>query len=324
MTLRSLLRIAVLVLAGAAWRRPGLPRRTPSVPVPANVTAEGLPPIPAAIATRLAPYGQFRRAQLLSWHATRREMLVTTTTDKVMQVHAVAAPGAAPKALTDVAGGVTVAAAYSPRRRRLVRLPQGSRCARDAPALAAERRCSRRCILTDGTSRNGTPAWSPKSGRIAFDSNKRNGKDRDIYVMDPKDPATMRMLVEVSGSWYVAAWSPDDTQHHRGRDAAGQQHRARGRSTCERQADAAHRATTFRRSGRRSSTRPDGRAIYAVSNRESEFAARVAAPHGHVDGADEGRRLGRSRPPSRRTARRSRWCSIATPPAGSSCSTRGR
>ncbi|CAN5769298.1 S9 family peptidase [soil metagenome] len=65
-------------------------------------------------------------------------------------------------------------------------------------------------LLTDGKSRNGLPAWSRTSGRIAFDSNRRNGRDRDIYVVDPKDPSSSRMVAEVSGSWEVWGWSPDD------------------------------------------------------------------------------------------------------------------
>ena len=65
-------------------------------------------------------------------------------------------------------------------------------------------------LLTDGASRNGVPAVSGRSGRLAFDSNRRNGKDRDLYVRDPRDPSSSRMFSEVSGSWEVKAWSPDD------------------------------------------------------------------------------------------------------------------
>jgi dipeptidyl aminopeptidase/acylaminoacyl peptidase len=57
---------------------------------------------------------------------------------------------------------------------------------------------------------NGLPVFAPKSGRIAFESNRRNGKDRDIYVLDPKDPTSSRMVMEVTGSWYVGAWAPDE------------------------------------------------------------------------------------------------------------------
>ncbi len=290
--LHSLLRTAVLVLAGAALATPaGLAGQDAVIPVPANVRAEGLPPIPAAIATRLATYGQFRRAQLLAWHATRREMLVTTTTEKVMQVHAVGSPGAAPKVLTNVAGGVTVAAAYSPLGGDWF-VYRKDPDARETHQLWRQEPGAAPVILTDGTSRNGTPAWSAKSGRIAFDSNKRNGKDRDIYVMDPKDPSTMRMLSQVSGSWYVAAWSPDDT-------TIIAVEMLPGNNTALWSVDVA--------SGKR--TRADrglvsvdlvlnsvlGRRPRHLCGQQPRvrIRARVAAPDGDVDGTHEGRRLGR-------------------------------
>ena len=41
--------------------------------VPPNITAEGLPPIPASTADTLAPYASSRRAMLLGWHPRDRQ-----------------------------------------------------------------------------------------------------------------------------------------------------------------------------------------------------------------------------------------------------------
>ena len=39
------------------------------------------------------------------------------------------------------------------------------------------------------------------------------GADRDLYVMDPANPPSDRMMLQVSGGgWGVADWSPDDTK----------------------------------------------------------------------------------------------------------------
>jgi dipeptidyl aminopeptidase/acylaminoacyl peptidase len=55
--------------------------------------------------------------------------------------------------------------------------------------------------------------WSHTGDRFAYASTRRNGSDRDIYVMDPSNPATDRRLLELSGGgWGVADWSPDDRQ----------------------------------------------------------------------------------------------------------------
>ena len=73
----------------------------------------------------------------------------------------------------------------------------------------------RTTVLTDGRSLNGTPVWSHRSNLIAFESTRRGGHggaDRDLWVMDPKDPASARLVSEVTGRWSVADWSPDDTE----------------------------------------------------------------------------------------------------------------
>src|SRR5687768_6039262 len=267
--MRPLLRIAMLLLAGA-----GLAAQATSVPVPASVTAEGLPPIPASIAKRLAPYAQFRRAQLLSWHGARRQMLVSTITGKAVQVHAVDAPGGAPRPVTDVAGGVPGglpgAASHSPAGGDWF-IVRKDTAAAETYQLWRHDSSGEPVLLTDGKSRNGAPAWSKKSGRIAFDSNRRNGKDRDIYVLDPKDPSTSRLLLEVSGSWYVAGWSPDDktiiaVEMLPGNDTALWLVEV---ATGKRTPLTNDKVASIWSSAHYAS---DGREIYAVSNRDSELA----------------------------------------------------
>jgi dipeptidyl aminopeptidase/acylaminoacyl peptidase len=70
-------------------------------------------------------------------------------------------------------------------------------------------------LLTDSTSQNGLPVWSRRSGLIAFDSTRRrghDGADRDLWVMNPLDPSSARLVSEVQGNWSVADWSPDDSE----------------------------------------------------------------------------------------------------------------
>lgn len=200
-----LVRFTALFLAGGVLAGQGA-----ALPVPANVKADGLPPIPASLASKLAPYGQFRRATLLSWHPKNLEMLVSATTASAPQVHLVESAGGAPLQLTSFKEGVPGAASFSPVADWYVfRKDTG---AAETHQLWRSNGDGEPILLTDGKSRNGVPVWSNKAGMIAFDSNRRNGKDRDLYVLDPKDPSTSRMLTEVAGSWYAAAWSPDDRQ----------------------------------------------------------------------------------------------------------------
>ena len=74
-----LLSLAGLPVSGIGSAAQG-PQATPAavLPVPPNVKAQGLSPIPASIPEALAPYGAFRRAMFLGWHPTRREILIST------------------------------------------------------------------------------------------------------------------------------------------------------------------------------------------------------------------------------------------------------
>jgi dipeptidyl aminopeptidase/acylaminoacyl peptidase len=67
-------------------------------------------------------------------------------------------------------------------------------------------------MFTDGgRSQNGGAVWSNAGGRLAYGSTRRNGRDRDVYVVDPHDKATERRVLEVEGGgWAAVDWSPDD------------------------------------------------------------------------------------------------------------------
>jgi dipeptidyl aminopeptidase/acylaminoacyl peptidase len=65
-------------------------------------------------------------------------------------------------------------------------------------------------LLTDGRSRNQINAWSRDGALIGFSSTRRNGVDADLYVMDPRDPSTTRMVLESrGGGWALVGFSAD-------------------------------------------------------------------------------------------------------------------
>ena len=74
---------------------------------------------------------------------------------------------------------------------------------------------------------------------MAFGSTRRNGADRDIYVMDPRDPATTRRVLEVKGGgWGPTDWSPDDTKLLVDRGHLGQRELRLGGGRRDRREDA--------------------------------------------------------------------------------------
>jgi len=60
-------------------------------------------------------------------------------------------------------------------------------------------------MLTDGSSRNGAVLWDRSGDRIAFQSTRRNGASNDIWLMDPEDKDSARVVLpSPDGTW----WGP--------------------------------------------------------------------------------------------------------------------
>ncbi len=62
-------------------------------------------------------------------------------------------------------------------------------------------------LLTSESERAAFGAFEPDGPRIAYVSTRRNGTDSDVYLMDPLDPRSDRLILEVEGTWGVVGWS---------------------------------------------------------------------------------------------------------------------
>ena len=191
----------------------GLTAQAPAIIAPnENLVAEGLPPIPATLAGEVRRYTESRGANLANWHPQRRELLIATRFGNTNQLHVVRQPGGDRKQITffdePVNGG-----SYDAAGRAIVfsRDVGGNEFGQLYRLDLADGRVT---MLTDGgRSQNGGVNWSNARDRIAYGSTRRNGADRDIYVMDPAQPASDRLVLQVSGGgWGVADWSPDGKQ----------------------------------------------------------------------------------------------------------------
>lgn len=65
-------------------------------------------------------------------------------------------------------------------------------------------------LLSDGKSRNTEPVWSNRGDRLIYSSNRRNGSDIDLYVVNPLEANSTRLLAQDNGYLKVFDWSPDD------------------------------------------------------------------------------------------------------------------
>jgi dipeptidyl aminopeptidase/acylaminoacyl peptidase len=190
------------------------------VPVPPNIKAEGLPPIPQSIADDLARYAEFRDAQLVAWHPSKRQILVVTRFGTVPQLHVVDGPGRARTQLTFLADGVSPTypwAKFDPADPSSFVFRKDAERGKEAYNLYRfDLATGAITLLTNGKSRYAAPpmtnpVWSRQGKWLAYDSTERDSVNRDLYVMQPADPKTARRVLQAEGNWGAEDWSPDST-----------------------------------------------------------------------------------------------------------------
>ena len=177
-----------------------------------NLVTDGIPSIPAAIAATTNRYTEFRTASLQDWHPTERSVLITTRFGDTNQVHQVKFPNGARTQLTFFPDRVA-GANYQPTKGDHFLLLKDVGGGEWFQIYRYDFPTGDSMLLTDGKSRNLEVRWNHAGDRIAYSSTHRNGKDTDIWVMDPRDPKTDHLLVQVEGGgWAVTGWSFDDQQ----------------------------------------------------------------------------------------------------------------
>jgi dipeptidyl aminopeptidase/acylaminoacyl peptidase len=192
--------MTVAVLQGQDVIRPG-----------ANLVVEGIPAVPAALAQEVKRYTEARSAGFGGWHPERLEMLVGTRFGNTAQIHQVAAPLGMRRQLTFFDEPVG-SGGYDPVAGKFFLFSRDAGGSEFRQLYRQDLDTGAVTLLTDGgRSQNGGATWSAAGDRIAYGSTRRNGADRDIYIMDPRDPATDRRVLEVKGGgWGPSDWSPDD------------------------------------------------------------------------------------------------------------------
>jgi dipeptidyl aminopeptidase/acylaminoacyl peptidase len=274
-----------LALASALLAAPTLHAQTEFVTPPAALVVEGVPPIPAAIAKELAPYGEFRPHGMLSWNPVKREMLVRRRLIATNQVHLVSEPGVNPQPLTDYPDAIA-GASYQPTTGDyflFTRAEGGNEVFRIFRQDVASKTVA---ALSPEGERASSPAWNRKGDRIVYSTQPvdKNNPDRKartfVHVMDPARPGSDKVLARLDGGgWGDFQFSEDGKRlvlteyisaaesHLWVMDAA---------SGGKRRITTPPRGETVAYDSPRFSK--DGKAIFAVSDRGSEFRRLVYLP----------------------------------------------
>ena len=172
-----------------------------------NLVMEDIPPIPDEIVGDLNRYQNVRSAGFRDWTADSKGIYVSTRFGDVSQIHRVDMPGGARQQITfynEPIGGVS-------------RQPGGSNVifTRDAGGsefaqiFLLDPIDGTTTMLTDGESRNGGTTWDRDGRRIAFTSTARNGASNDVWMIDPDEPSSAKIVLESpdGSSWGAAEFS---------------------------------------------------------------------------------------------------------------------
>ena len=177
-----------------------------------NLVTENIPAVPAELADTLARYSEIRFASLAGWHPTRRELLILTRFADTPQVHLVSMPGGARRQLTFLKDRI-LGASFQPVHGNYFVFSTDRGGDENYQKYRFDCGTGEITLITDGKSRNTGGIWSSRGDRYAYGSTRRNGQDVDLWLIDPANPKSDRMLTALQGGgWEPMDFSPDDTQ----------------------------------------------------------------------------------------------------------------
>src|SRR5467141_4225852 len=202
----------ILILAAMLLVAAAAPAQEPVIVPADNLIVDGVPKIPASLAETAGRYGSYRRASLADWHPTKREMLIATRFAETPQLHLVKMPGGERQQLTFFADSVG-GGRFHPNGGDYIVFAKDIGGGEWYQLYRYDMTSGDVTLLTDGKSRNLMGPWSSGGDQIAYMSTRRTGKDTDLWVMNPAEPKSDRLLTKLEGGgWGPEDWSPDDSK----------------------------------------------------------------------------------------------------------------
>jgi dipeptidyl aminopeptidase/acylaminoacyl peptidase len=177
-----------------------------------NLVIEDIPEIPTKIVERMQQYQNTRSANIRDWDPAKGGMLISTRFGETTQFHYVQSPGGARRQISFFAEPVGGGTICPDPQNNVFLFTKDVGGGEFYQVFQYNFLNGKSDMLTDGTSRNGSPLWSNKGDRFSYYSTKRNGRDWDVYVADINSPTKAKMVLEGNGAWVSVDWSPDDTK----------------------------------------------------------------------------------------------------------------
>ncbi len=176
-----------------------------------NLIAENIAAIPKELATQVKKYTESRGASLSDLHPLKNEMIIATRFGATVQLHRVTQPMGDRNQITFFDEPVSNAS-FEPVKGEYFIYSKDSGGNEFAQLYKFDTTTLQSVLLTDGgRSQNGGVTWRKDGTGFFYASTKRNGGDRDIYFMNPNDPTTEKLVLQVKGGgWGIQDISEDD------------------------------------------------------------------------------------------------------------------
>lgn len=185
-----------------------IPAAAQDAAVPPQIETEDVPPIPEELTRTLARYDSFRSASFAGWSPVDNGILIRTRFGNASQLHRVYRTGGRREQITFFREPVS--GRFLPEADDdsvLISMSAGG--SEQNQIYLLDRDDDVLTLLTDGESRNLMGPVTEDGSLLAYTSNRRNGRDTDIYTVDPRDPDTTKLVFETDGEyWYATDWSP--------------------------------------------------------------------------------------------------------------------
>lgn len=164
-----------------------------------NFIVEGIPDIPAAVSVELEKYSMSKSAVFSSWHPVKVEMIMSTRFNNTVQLGYLKDPKEIPDQITFFDEPVR-SARFNPVNGDYFLFYKDTGGDEFSQIYKFNMADSNITMLTKGgREQNGNIVWLGESNLFAYTSTRRNGTDRDIYIMNALDPDSDSLFMELKG-----------------------------------------------------------------------------------------------------------------------------
>jgi dipeptidyl aminopeptidase/acylaminoacyl peptidase len=175
-----------------------------------NLIAENISEIPKELANQVKKYSEARGASLAEIHPTKNEIIINTRFGSTPQLHRITQPMGARIQISFFDEPVN-GASYEPVKGEYLIYSKDVGGNEFGQLYKLDLKTLQSTLLTDGgRSQNGGAIWRKDGKGFYYSSTKRNGGDRDIYYMDPLNPKSDKLILQVKGGgWGISDISDD-------------------------------------------------------------------------------------------------------------------